>query len=560
MSLLPFPAILLTLSVALSLPLAACTSTPTPDAATDVTDVAPPDATMEDAGTTDVVRPWLEPYTPSPRARVPTNFLWGSATAPYQIEGELENTNWSQWEQMGRIVGGARASDGPQSLSHLDDDVRTLTETGQNAYRFGIEWARLFPTRDAWNACRTAPESMRQSACRNAASPDGLRYYRSLLTALHEQNITPLVTLQHFTLPTYVDDLSMDWRAQGWMRDEIVQDLGIWAGFVAGEFGGEVDWWVTINEPLVVATVGYLDGRSPPGQSFQLDAILHVVRNMVRAHAAMYDAIHAADRTVAERRGPITPLPAAMVSIAHHVRKFYGANPADARDAASAQRADHLFNRLFIDAIVRGNLDANGNGTLDAGEPMNDPALRGRADYVGVNYYTLTVIQTNTAIPLLRALPVPDERERGLPKTDFGWDIHPRGFQDVLVWAGSYGLPVVVTENGIADATDVNRPRFLAEHLAAMGAAIQQGVRVVGYFHWSTFDNFEWVAGYCPRFGLYTIDFNDPMRPRTPRPSARLYRQIIQAGEVSDALLAMQPPYRSATTFCSSTVMPDAGM
>jgi beta-glucosidase/6-phospho-beta-glucosidase/beta-galactosidase len=526
------------------------------DAALDTADAMAPD----DVATPDVLAPWLEPYVPAPRAAVPTGFLWGSATAAYQIEGGLENTNWGQWEARGRIVGGARASDGPKSLDHVDEDVGTLVETHQNAYRFGIEWARLFPTREAWERCRTAPAATRQADCRTAADADGLAYYDRLLAALRAVNIKPLVTLQHFTLPSYVDDLSSDWMTQGWMRDAIAEDLALYAGFVAGEFGDRVDWWVTINEPLVVATVGYLDGRSPPGQVLQIDAILRVIRNMVRAHAGMYDAIHRADTTVAESNGPIMPLRPAMVSIAHHVRKFYGANPADVRDTASAVRADYLFNRLFLEAVVHGNLDANGNGTLDAGEPANDESLRGRLDYLGINYYSLTAVATSRAIPLLGAIPQPDERERGLPKTDFGWDIHPRGFHDTLVWAGTYGLPVVVTENGIADATDANRPRYLAEHLAAMGAAIQQGVRVVGYFHWSTIDNFEWVSGYCPRFGLYAIDFGDPARPRVARPSAMLYRQIIEAGEVSDALLAAQPAYRTPTAFCTTTATTDGGM
>lgn len=524
----------------------------TSDAVSDtVTDVDFPDATP----------PWLEPYTPAPRARVPEHFLWGSATAPYQIEGMLEHTDWGEWERMGRIVGGARASDGPQSLRHITEDVRTLTESGQNAYRFGIEWARLFPTRDAWNLCRNADERSHQETCRNAASSEGLRYYHTLLDTLRAQGITPLVTLQHFTLPSYINDLSMDWRTQGWMRAEIVQDLARYASFVAGEYGSKVDWWVTINEPLVVATVGYLDGRTPPGQVLQFDAVLQVAQNMIRAHAAMYDAIHRADTMVAATQGPVMPLRPAMVSIAHHVRRFYGARPGNMLDEAAARRADQLFNRLFIEAIVHGNLDRNANGTLDPGEPMNDPSLRGRADYIGINYYSLTAVVHNSAIPILRGLPQPDERDRGLPKTEFGWDIYPRGFQDVLEWAGTYGLPVIVTENGIADSMDVNRPRFLVEHIAAMCAAIHRGVRVVGYFHWSTFDNFEWVAGYCPRFGLYSVDYTDPMRPRRARPSAMLYRQIIQAGEVSDALLSAQPPYRSATMFCPSMVtgMRDGG-
>jgi beta-glucosidase len=147
------------------------------------------------------------------------------------------------------------------------------------------------------------------------------------------------------------------------------------------------------------------------------------------------------------------------------------------------------------------------------------------------------------AVPLLLGWPDQVDLPTDLPKNDLGWDIHPAGFIDVLTEAGAYGLPVVVTENGIADDSGRNRPRYLAEHLAALAMAMRAGVRVTGYFHWSIIDNFEWLEGYCPRFGLYRVDYADPLRPRVPTPAADVLRQVIDAREVSDALLAMQPPY-----------------
>jgi beta-glucosidase len=537
----------------------ACSSTPAPpDAAdaqpsADATDITlPPDAPDDSAPVDACAPPWSAPFTPTPRAHFPASFLWGSATAPYQIEGGLDNTDWGQWDLSGHAARMDHANDGPHSLTQYTQDIAALTATGQNAYRMGIEWARVFPTRAAWDACHgaTGDAAARAATCHAAASPEGLAYYHTVLAAVRAAHITPLVTLQHFSLPTYLSDLSQDWMTQGWMRGDIADHFAAWAGFVASEYGGEVDWWVTINEPMVVATVGYLDGHAPPGQRLQIDAIVTVVNHMVRAHVAAYDAIHANDTRTAESAGPITPLRPALVSIAQHVRRFFGARCTDRRDATAADRADALFNRLFYEAIVRGNLDANANGTLDPGEPANDPALRGRADYVGINYYSLTAMLNNAAIPLLGALPQDDTVERGLPKTDYGWDIYPRGFVDELTWAGSYALPIVITENGIADATGANRPRFIAEHLAALAYAIQAGVNVVGYFHWSVIDNFEWTAGYCPRFGLYAVDFTDPNRARSPRPGADVFRAIIQAGEVSDALLAAQPAYTRPSAFC----------
>jgi hypothetical protein len=165
-------------------------------------------------------------------------------------------------------------------------------------------------------------------------------------------------------------------------------------------------------------------------------------------------------------------------------------------------------------------------------------------------YYRLEFIQGIAAVPLLGGLPRPDTEQHGLPKGDLYWDIFPRGMEDSLVFAGSYGVPLIITENGIADAADINRPRFLAEHVAAVAAAIQKGVPVIGYFHWSLIDNFEWAGGFCPKLGLYSVDFTDPARPRTARPSADVYRAIVDAGEVTDQLLAAQPAYTSPAAYC----------
>ncbi len=505
---------------------------------------------------------WLQPFQPSPRARFPAAFLWGSATAAYQIEGGLGNTNWGEWERRGHIARGERSDDGPRSYQFVDDDIRILRDSHQNAYRFGIEWARLFPTRASWDRCRNATAVNRATECRAAASSEGLAYYHHLLSELRAASITALVTLQHFTFPTYIDDLALDWHTQGWMSPTIAQELGLWAEFAGREFGGEVDWWVTLNEPFGVLATAYLGAVHPPGRAAEFDSLPTLGMNMIRSHVAMYDALRTTDTTVAMPTGPVTPARAMNVSIAQHIRAFYPHNCVSRADRLAAERLHYLLNAMFFDAIVRGNVDLNFNGTIDPGEPSNDPAYRGRAEYIGVNYYTLTDVQSNNAIPILRAIPQPDSLDHGLPKTEFGWDIYPRGLVELLNWAGTYGLPVLVTENGLADAMGVNRARYLADHAAAIAVAIQAGVRVLGYFHWSLLDNFEWSAGYCPRFGLYRTDFNSPMRTRTAGPGVDVYRSIIMAGEVTDDLLRAQPMYRTPAMFCDTgpSGTPDAGM
>lgn len=373
-----------------------------------------------------------------------------------------------------------------------------------------------------------------------------------------------MVTIHHWVMPDYIADLRQDYATQGWMNNQLRADMALYAAVVAAEYGDTVDWYVTLNEPLVIVLAGYIDGRFPPGKVLDIDASIRVINNMIYAHAAMYDAIKLFDRTTAESTGPITPVQPSYVSIAHHIRRIYGANPASSNDARAAARADWLNHKLFFEAIVRGNLDANGDGMVSATEPTNDPALRGRVDYLGINYYGLTTIRANAAIPLVQGLPVNEALDRGLPKTDFGWDIYPKGFEEVLVnYTNEYRLPIVVTENGLADSRDVNRPRYLLEHAAAMFSAIQRGANVAGYFHWSLLDNFEWVGGFCPQFGLYSFDRASPMRTRTARPSAMLYRDLIRSGVVTDSQLTMAPTYQRPSRFCESTVSapaPDAGM
>ncbi len=566
-------------SLALALCASACTTPANqqPDAVTDggtpdaigTTDAAELDASMDgnsdvppveqDVPTmaTDVPLPWIGSYVPGPRATAPAGFFWGSATAGYQVEGRLENTDWYQWEQSGHIVNNDHANDGPQSLTNFMADVQSLRDSGQNSYRLGIEMARVFPTRASWDACRNAmgTRDAKQRACRAAADMNGLQYYHNVLRALRMANITPMVTVHHWVMPDYLADLRMPAQTQGWMNERMRTEMPIYAGFLAFEFGDDVDWWITLNEPLVLVLAGYLDGRFPPGRSLDFDGATTVMRNLIYAHAGMYDAIKANDTTVANAGGPIAPAQAANVSIAHHIRRFFPANPASRNDVLAAQKADWLNHKLFIEAITRGNLDSDGDGTVSMGEPMNDPALRNRLDFLGINYYGITTFRANAAIPLIGGLPVPEERDRGLPKTDFGWDVYARGLEDIITTYGTdYRLPIIITENGLADASDQNRPRYLLEHIGAMLASMQRGTRVLGYYHWSLIDNFEWVSGYCPKFGLFSVDRNDPMRRRTARPSAMLYRDVIRAGTITDAQLMNAPAYRAPMQVCASTV------
>ncbi len=529
--------------VPLTLALAGCSSsstsiTPPPaDAGHDAAQDAQ-DATSEAEAAGPLMGVWNTPLAPSPRSPFPKGFLFGSSTSAYQIEGGLSATDWAVFAP-GHIEHNDDPDNGPRSRQFYLDDVAALADSHQNAYRFGIEWGRLFPTAASWAPCAAPGATL--AACEAAASSADLAYYHALLSALKSHGITPLVTLVHSSLPTYIDDYTKDWMTTGWMRPGIVGDLGAWASFAAQEFGSEVGLWVTLNEPLTNLQAGFIDGDQPPAQMNDFEQLLTAFGAMVHAHAAMYDAIHKVS-------------PTAKVSIAQDVHLYYPEDPKRSLDVASAKKYFYLADAVFLNAIVHGDLDANWNGKIDGGEPKNDPTLRGRVDYVGLNYYGFSIVQGIYGYPYVGGVTLSDSADHGLPKNDLGWDLYPRGFGEAIDFAGSYGVPVIVTENGLADATDQNRPRFLAEHLAELAAKIHAGANVLGYFHWAAIDNFEWTSGFCPRFGLYSVDYTDPKRARTARGSAKLYRSIIDAGQVTDAVLAAQPAYTTPTVMCASGI------
>ena len=237
-----------------------------------------------------------------------------------------------------------------------------------------------------------------------------------------------------------------------------------------------------------------------------MNRAIAVVQTQARAHARCYDAIHAADTVDADGDGQ-----AAQVSLAKHQRTFHPLDPTDPDDTAAAAHVDYLWNRWFLNAIVKGNWDADFDGAYTSpGDVQGDPTLVGRADYIGVNYYSDTIIsasQGGLRLPApINAVVIERDMHDGRPITDFGWDIYPEGLGTVLDETSQYGLPMLVTENGLADAPDANRARFILEHLYQLGWAMKRGDPVIGYIHWALVDNFEWADGYCPHFGLFAYD------------------------------------------------------
>jgi beta-glucosidase len=468
---------------------------------------------------------------PPPPAEVefPSTFMWGSSTAGFQVEKGDSNTDWTQWVASGKIASGDNPDvGGPDALDHIDDDIAAMQASGQNAYRFSIEWARVYPTlADFMN---------------DTPDPQAVAVYTTLLQKLQAAHIKPLVTLVHFSLPVWLSDgtPATSSQPQGWERSQTPSLFVTWCTRAAKQWGSLVDWWATINEPLPYVLGGYVQGSFPPGAVLDLTRAFAVVKTEARAHAACYDAIKAADTVDADGDGK-----ASWVSLAKHQRTFHPYDPTSSADAAATANVEYLWNEWFLNAIVRGDWDDDLDGKYtDPGDTQGDPTLKGRADFLGINYYSDTLISASVGLKLpapINAAVYEANMPTGRPKTDFGWDIYPEGLGTVLDQAAGYGLPLVVTENGLADARDDNRGRFLLEHLYQLGWAMQRGDKVLGYFHWALVDNFEWANGFCPHFGLFSYD--KTTGARTAKGSVSTYRSIATSGKIESAQVAAAPAY-----------------
>jgi beta-glucosidase len=398
--------------------------------------------------------------------RFPSGFLWGAATAAYQIEGNSTNTDWWRAEQAGQLP--YPSGDACDSWRRWPDDVRLLQTLGLNAYRLSVEWARIEPEPGRFDT-------------------HALDTYRRLLESLRDAGIEPLVTLHHFVNPLWLADMG------GWTNPEVVPRFASYADRVSRALGDLVTWWITINEPSILGLKGYLEGTWPPHRPMDLRGYARLLRHAPRAHAGARRALQAQQ-------------PGAKASMAFAIWPL------------QALRWWHPGDRLATvlgDWLWQGRLLARSVRTLD---------------WVGVNYYT----RVRVAFPAVKSALAMSPQT-----TDFGWEIYPRGLFEVLLRTHRLGRgkPVLITENGIADAEDRQRGDYIVAHLRQVHRAIQAGVDVRGYLHWSLMDNFEWAEGYRMRFGLAEVDFSSRDKTRTPRPSAWLYRDIARSNALSPDVL-----------------------
>ncbi len=425
--------------------------------------------------------------------RFPQGFLWGAAMAAHQVEGHLDN-DWSDFEKLpGTVKHGDTSEVGVDHYRRFDQDFALARAMGHNAHRLSIEWSRLEPNRGQFDA-------------------EAIAHYHAVFRSLRAKGMAPMVTLHHFTNPKWI-------AAQGgWLADATIADFGRFAAFAGREFGAEVDLWITINEPNVYAFHSFDSGIWPPQHKNREEA-LKAMANLAKGHATAYRSLHETDRV-------------AQVGIAQHIALFDPNAWWSPLDVATAYFNDKIFNRAFLKAVTTGELDFTAPGAKGVKETY--PAARNTLDFAGVNYYTRWRCKGQSdriATP-------------GAPRNALGWEIYPEGLYRALKLVGKYAalpdgrrVPLYITENGSDDRSGAARGAFLVQHLQYAARAIQDGVDLRGYLHWSLVDNFEWAEGYEPQFGLYAVDRTPGADlARKPTPAVEIFKQIALSNGISAAL------------------------
>lgn len=418
--------------------------------------------------------------------KFPEGFLWGTASAGYPTEGHLETTDWHRYIEadLERPPGRRRFAE-PVGLAcdhwnRYEEDHRLAGLLGIQVHRMSVEWARIVPER-------------------GRIDEKALERYGRMLDSLRRHRVKVMLTLHHFTIPAWLEDLG------GFLnRDPFMQHYRDYVRCVVESFAPRVDYWLPVNDPNVVPVAGFLFGRIPP---FRKDPL-----GFIRAYHTLID-MHASAYRIIKEHGSSAPVGAGLVWA--QMRPDRERNPLD---RFGAWLGDRGVNQVFYDAIETGRL------TFPIGAGRRIPHAKGALDFIGHNYHRTR---------FCRALAVQD-RPPDAVASGGGGPAWPEGmYLSLKRVASRLDLPIIVTGNGVGTEDEAFRIRFIRNHLVQVHRAIREGVPVRGYLHWSLTDKWEWTRGFEPRFGLIQVDY--PSRERTIKQSGWWYAQLIRENALEPA-------------------------
>lgn len=439
------------------------------------------------------------------RSAFPQGFIWGAATAAYQIEGAWDEDakGESIWDRFSHTPGNVDGGDtGDRACDHYHrwrEDIAVMKAMGLDAYRFSVSWPRVFPDG------------------RGEVNRAGLDFYNHLVDGLLEAGIEPYLTLYHWDLPQRLQDEG------GWPARLSAEAFVEYADAVSRSLGDRVKRWITFNEPRVSAFTGYAEGIHAPGHTDLTEAIA-ASHHMLLSHGRVVPVIRANS-------------PGSLVGITLDMQPNFPASPSLA-DRQAARFGDGRFNRWFLDPLAGRGYPQDVTQAyvthMECVLPGDLEQIAAQIDFLGVNYYSRQIARS-TSVPeeqnLPRAVIPSDER------TEMGWEVYPEALYSILGRLHfDYGFPAIyITENGAAyadrvdgggEVNDPARASYIKRHLEVILKAIRAGIPVHGYFAWSLLDNFEWSYGYSKRFGLVYVDFET--QRRIPKASAKWYSRVVQ--------------------------------
>jgi len=404
------------------------------------------------------------------------SFLWGVATSAFQLEGS-PYADWSTWDGI--------LNANPKITNHYElykEDIKLIKNLGVNAYRFSIEWSRIQPNEDSWNR-------------------DVVKHYQKIILLLLENNITPMITIHHFTHPVWFI------TKYPWHKKKSIEKFTQYVERLIDSIDG-VSYWITFNEPYLLILGGYIEGCIPPGYK-DLNLALRALKNIFTCHGIVYDMLHKKNKN-------------SMVSIAHNMAVFAPWVRFNPLDRVLTKIAKRFYNHSVIDGFMDGKirLPLPFRKEIEIEVPIKE-----KLDFFGINYYTRVHMRFNPFKKLFVEFRHRDIDGHGL--TDMGWEIYPRGLKKVLQYASRLNVPLIITENGIATNDDSKKIKYIKAHVDIIESAISEGIDVRGYFYWSLIDNYEWLRGLDARFGLYKVDFRTYRR--IPTKAASFYSYIIKS-------------------------------